>query len=170
MEKLGSRIRQILAAPVDAASLAVFRICFGLVMVWEAMAYLWPRSGGNWVYAQLNHPAWTFPYPGFAWVLPWSEPFMTLHFVMLALAGLCVALGLCYRLAAVALTLLWTYVFLLDEALYLNHGYLMCLLSFLLIWMPAQTCFSVDRRRLRLSGNAIPFWPVFMLRAQLFIV
>ncbi|OAI46721.1 hypothetical protein AYO44_10780 [Planctomycetaceae bacterium SCGC AG-212-F19] len=170
-------MRNYLAAPVDGASLALFRICFGLVMVWEVLMYLWPRAHGNWVHLFFTDAAWNFPFAGFAWVRPWSEPFLTIHFILLGLAGLCVALGLCYRCAAVAMTVLWTYVFLLDEALYLNHAYLMCLLSFLLIAMPAQACFSVDcwlaRRRMDDAdqpADSIPFWPVFLLRAQLFIV
>src|SRR5207248_2890641 len=135
---------------------------------------LWPAAGGNWVHAFFIDPKFIFPYHGLEWVRPWPEPFLTLHFVLLGVAGLLVALGLCYRTAAVAMTVLLTYVFLLDEMQYLNHVYLMCLLSFLLIWMPAQQCFSLDGRGRRPAnskeGELVPFWPVFLLRAQLFIV
>ncbi len=167
------RIRGFLAAPTDGASLALFRICFGLVIAWEAVRYLWPSGGINRVQRYFVEPACHLTYPGFGWVHPWPEPFMTAHIVLLGLAGLALAFGLCYRFAAVAVTLLFSYVFLLDESLYLNHFYLMCLLAFLLIGMPADACFSLGRR-LRRRGTTesatIPFWPVFLLRSQIFIL
>jgi vitamin K-dependent gamma-carboxylase len=102
---------------------------------------------------------------------------MQIHFWLIGLAGLCVALGLFYRIAAIALWALFLYVFLLDAAYYLNHFYLICLLSFLLVWLPADACFSIDSwRRSRKAGYlqpdacTVPFWSVFLIRAQLFVV
>lgn len=87
--------------------------------------------------------------------------------------GLVVAAGLFFRIASIALWLLLTYIFLLESAKYLNHFYLMCLLAFMLAWMPAHRIWSLDRWRGALrdgSPPTVPFWPVFLLRAQLFIV
>jgi hypothetical protein len=126
---------------------------------------------------------WNFSYPGFEWLRPWPQPWLTAHFLLVGLAGLCLALGFCYRTAAVTLFLSFSYTFLWEQAKYNNHYYLMCLIAFLLIWMPAQTRFSVDawlrhRRAARAVTNTtplavavqIPFWPIFLLRAQLFIM
>jgi hypothetical protein len=172
--RLAGRAQCWLAQPVDGASLAVFRICFGLVMLWEAARYLWPRAGGSWIQRFYCEPGWNFPYHGFEWVRPWPEPFMTLHWVVFGLAGLAVAVGLCYRTSAATLAVVATYSFLLEESKYLNHFYLMCLLSFLLALMPAQRCWSVDawlaRRRGGDASGTVPFWPVFLLRFQLFVV
>ncbi len=172
-----------LAAPVDGASLAAFRIAFGLVLCWHAARYLWPQMGTSMAeYLYVTTP-WNFSYPGFGWLQPWPEPWLTAHFLLVGLAGLCLALGFCYRTAAVTLFLSFSYTFLWEQAKYNNHYYLMCLIAFLLIWMPAQTRFSVDawlrrRRAARATTDIkapdtavqIPFWPIFMLRAQLFIV
>jgi len=182
------RFRSMLYGPVDGASLAVFRIGFGLVMVWHALKHLWPQPYGNLAQYYYVDPGWTFPYHGFEWVRPWPEPLLTAHFILLAAAALCVAIGLFYRAAAVLLFVSYLYVFLLDEARYNNHYYLMCLMQFLLIWMPAQERFSIDswwksRKNQNpvatndgpklaplLPAGTVPFWCVFLLRAQLFVL
>lgn len=177
--ELGSRFRSLLGTPVDAASLAVFRICFGLIMVWEAYKYLVAEGDANRIQRLFSQQHWHFPYHGFEWVTPWSETGMHIHFWVLGIVGFLFAVGLFYRFAAAAMFVAFTYVFLLDSALYLNHFYLMCLLSFLMIWLPANRCWSVDawwKWRKQCKGQSevplatIPFWPVFLLRAQLFIV
>jgi len=172
-----------LAAPVDGASLAAFRIAFGLVLCWHAARYLWPQQGTSMVeYLYVTTP-WNFAYPGFEWLQPWPQPWLNAHFLFIGLAGLCLALGFFYRTAAVALFLSFTCTFLWEQAKYNNHYYLMSLIAFLLIWMPAQTRFSVDawlrHRRAKLDGEdakplmsttQVPFWPIFLLRAQIFVV
>jgi len=177
-------VRCQLARPVDGVSLAVFRICFGLVMVWHMLKYFSRHGGISEIERVFASPPLHFTYPGFNWVQPWSEPWLTVHFAVVAVAALMVALGLCYRAACVTLFLGYTYIFLLEAALYNNHYYLICLLSFVLIFMPAARCWSLDRliaRKFRRppegapanseeSPDSIPFWPVFLLRFQLFLV
>ncbi|MBW3541688.1 MAG: HTTM domain-containing protein [Planctomycetes bacterium] len=179
--RFSSRFRRGLAQPVDGASLALFRIAFGLVMAWHAIKQILPVTGGRttaqYLYADVD---FNFAHTGFSWLRPLPEPWLTLHFLLIAGAGLLVALGLFYRAAAVALFVGYTYKFLLEQADYNNHYYLMCLVQFLLIWMPAAERFSLDvRRRLRkqtqrggptAAAGTIPFWPVFLLRAQLFLM
>jgi hypothetical protein len=181
-KSLDRRTSALLASPVNGASLAAFRIAFGLVLCWHVARYLWPQSGTSMAeYLYVTTP-WNFSYPGFAWVQPWPQPWLNVHFLLVGLAGLCVAVGFCYRAAAVTLFLSFSYTFLWEQAKYNNHYYLMCLIAFLLIWMPAQSRFSVDAwRRWRAARGPIdaeplttteqiPFWPIFLLRAQLFIV
>ncbi|MGE3807791.1 MAG: HTTM domain-containing protein, partial [Gemmataceae bacterium] len=170
-----TRLTGLMGSQVDGASLAVFRIAFGLVLAYYALSYLWPVDGETILSHFFTEAAFLFPYRGFEWVRPWPEPYLTLHMVVIALAGLGVALGFCYRVSAMVLFLSYTYFFLLDEAHYNNHYYLMSLLAFLLIWMPAQQRFSVHawwRTRVRRDDHAtlVPFWPIVVLRAQLFII
>jgi hypothetical protein len=85
--------------------------------------------------------------------------------------ALFVALGLFYRLSALLLCLAFTYVFLLDKAYYLNHFYLIALLSFLLCLIPAHHAASLDRWLFfRSQPPFVPQWSVFILRAQMSIV
>lgn len=156
-----SRLVARLAAPVDGASLAVFRACFGLVMAWEAVRYLgYDRVRRYWV-----EPAFHFHYPGFEWVRPLPEPGMTLAWVAVGVLGLLVATGTLFRLSAGLFTLLFTWIFLLDPATYLNHLYLVCLVGFLLTLSPAHRLASVDARLFAdRAGEQVPAYGLLSLR------
>ncbi len=150
---------------MDGASLAVFRICFGGIMLFEMLAYLY--SGD--VYWQYIAPTFHFTYPGFSWVKPWPGWGMYAHFWALAVLATCVMVGLWYRVTAALFFVGWTYVFLLEATQYLNHFYLICLFSLLLIFIPAHRVWSVDARR-RPGSAFVPAWGLWLLRAQLGLV
>jgi hypothetical protein len=154
-----------LSEPVDGASLAVFRIAFGLILVWETTRYF--RK--DWIGRYFVRPRFHFTFYGFGWVHPWPGAGMYVHFAILGLAALCVALGLWYRFSSVLLWLAFTYVFLLDEARYLNHFYAASLFAFLLAIVPANAVFSLDARRNRdpMRTGTVPRWAVWLLRAQI---
>lgn len=169
------RFRTVLARRKDASSLAFFRISFGIILACEALTLLWPRNGLTHLEFLYTSNSWNVPYPFFEWVKAWPEPWMTLHVVVLALAGLAMALGLVYRLSAIVGFVAWTYLFLIDDVLYNNHYYLIALVAFLLIWMPADRVWSVDawwrgRRSESASPALVPFWTIFLLRGQMFCV
>jgi Vitamin K-dependent gamma-carboxylase len=63
---------------------------------------------------------------------------MYMVFVLMALASIGMTLNRFYRPAAALFFLCFTYVELLDKSFYLNHYYLVSLISFLLIWVPAD--------------------------------
>jgi vitamin K-dependent gamma-carboxylase len=156
-------LRERLEAPIDLASLALFRICFGGLMLWHILQYL---LGGRLEREYLT-PVFFFKYPGFEWVHVGSRPVMILLFTGLAAAAVLIALGLFYRLAVAAFFLGITYVFLLDAADYQNHIYLLCLLSFLMIWLPLHRAFSLDaRRKPALRSETAPAWVLWLLRFQ----
>ena len=71
---------------------------------------------------------------------------MYLHFVVLGVLALCIMVGFYYRISAVLFFLTFAYIFLIDVALYLNHFYLIILVSFLLIFIPANRGFSMDAK------------------------
>ncbi|MEM7305295.1 MAG: HTTM domain-containing protein [Planctomycetota bacterium] len=152
-----------LNAPVDAASLAFFRIAFGVIMVWEVLRFFL----AGWVDSHYKEPRFLFTYWPFDFVRPWPGWGLEAHFVVLALAALCVAIGFRYRLAAAVVFLSITYIFLLDKTRYLNHIYLVCLISFLMILVPAPRIWSVDaRRRGGASDATVPAWTIALLRFQ----
>lgn len=160
------RLRAWLAHPVDASSLGAFRIWFGLCMLVEAIRYF----DHGWIRTYFIEPIFYFTYPGFEFVRPWPGSLMYVHFVVLGLAGAAVMLGVFYRLAIVVLFLSFTYVFLLDETNYLNHFYLISLLAFLLCWMPANRWAALDGLSDRHRKSTVPFWTIFLLRAQVGLV
>lgn len=161
---LRERFRSALFAPVDISSLVYFRIVFGLVVAWEAWRYI----SWGWVDRDFLSRTFLFTYWPFDFVAPWAGWVMKLQFTLLIVAGLMIALGVRYRLAATFAFLGLTYVFLLDKALYLNHHYLVCLIAFLMIFLPAHRMCSVDvRRKPELRSRHVPGWTVWLLRFQL---
>jgi vitamin K-dependent gamma-carboxylase len=153
--------------PVDGASIAVFRILFGAIMLIE----LWRYFTNDWIAAYYITPSFHFTYYGFGWVKPWPGNGMYWHFAVMAVAAVGVMLGAWYRVSAVLLFLTFTYVFLLDQAQYLNHFYLICLLSFLMIFVPAHRMLSIDaKRKPRLRSDDVPAWARWLLLAQFSIV
>ena len=150
--------------PVSGASAAAFRIAFGTLGVAAAMRF----AARGWIDELYIAPEHHFTYSGFWWVQPWPGWGMYVHFALLGLAALGVALGYRYRLSIAAFFLLFTYVELLDKTTYLNHYYLVSLLSFLMLFMPLHRTASLDARRSPhpLNGT-VPVWVVWTLRAQL---
>ncbi len=132
-------------------------------MLWEVYRYF----TYGWIRRYYIEPAVTFTYYGFSWVKPWPETWMYIHFIVLGLAAACVMLGLLYRIAAPVFFLAFTYSFLLDQTRYLNHLYLICLIGFLMCFLPAERAFSIDallRRKIR--SDVVPAWTLWLLRAQ----
>lgn len=153
-----------LFAPVDIASIALFRAAFGLLMLWHVLQYLW---GGRLERAYLT-PVFFFKYPGFEWVERAAPETMKLIFGAMAVSALLIAVGLAYRAACAALCLGHTYMFLLDTAQYQNHLYLISLLAFLMILVPAHRSFSLEAAwRPKLRSDTIPAWCLWLLRFQL---
>lgn len=140
---LRARLEQALDAlgrPVDLAWLAAFRFLFGLTMSVSALRFL----AYGWVDDLFVRPTFHFKYWGFGWVEPLSSRGMHGVFWALAALSLAMALGLCFRAAALGFVALFTYVQLIDVATYLNHYYLAALLALLLLVSPAHHAFSLD--------------------------
>ena len=158
-----ARARAALFEPVDISFLVFFRIVFGGIILWETYRYF----THGWIRRYFIEPAVTFTYYGFDWVKPWPGRGMYIHFFVLGVAAACVVAGFLYRVAAPVLFLCFTYFFLLDQTRYLNHFYLVCLVSFLMCFLPAERAFSVDsllRRKIRAA--VVPAWTLWLLRAQ----
>ncbi|GAB4458801.1 MAG: hypothetical protein Fur0044_51770 [Anaerolineae bacterium] len=136
-------------------------------MVWEVGRYFHYDFIGRY-YVE---PRFHFTYEFFPFVAPLPGQGMYWLFGAMGLFALGLALGFYTRWSALLFFLSYTYVFLLDKTPYNNHYYLISLLSFLLIWVDAQRWLSLDRWRKRISSSqTIPFWQLFILRAQFFIV
>lgn len=160
-----ARWRDYLCSEVDGASLALFRVLFGLLMAWEVVRYF--QHG--WIARYYIEPAFHFSYLPF--IQPWEGQGMYWHFAVTGLLALLVAAGLHYRGAASLFCLAFGSIFLLDKAQYLNHFYLIALISFLLAIAPAHRAFSLDRARARQPGPpTVPRWSLLILRFQVGVV
>jgi hypothetical protein len=149
--------------PVDAAFLGAFRILFGVMMLYGVVRF----AANGWIDEFFLQSKFHFKYWGFEWVRAWPAWGMYLHFAVMGLSALGVALGLFYRVAIVTFFLTFTYVELIDVTLYLNHYYLVSLLALLLVFLPAHRVWSLDaRRRPALRQATVPAFQLYLLRAQ----
>jgi hypothetical protein len=115
-----------------------------------------------------NASDFRFGYFAFEWVQPWPDPGMHLHFAALGVAAVCLAVGFCYRVMAALFFVGFTYVFLLDETRYLNHFYLISLISWLMIFLPAHRLWSVDAYLWpAIRSDVTPAWTLWLMRAQI---
>ena len=145
---------------VNIGSLVFLRIVFGIL----AFADIF----NTWLYYHLqvdsfNPEGFRFYYYGFEWVRPFPEPFMSAFFFLLCLLALFILVGWQYKWSTSLFALGFTYTFLLEKAHYLNHGYLFCWLSFLMIFLPLDREFSfrVWQRPLQ-RLRTLPFWCLFL--------
>ncbi|HEV3243432.1 MAG TPA: HTTM domain-containing protein [Chthoniobacterales bacterium] len=154
-------------APVDIASLVFFRIAFGgLMLVMVQLVWSLDRISQWWI-----EPSFLFKYPGFSWVHPWPGNGLYVHWILLGVFALFVTVGFLYRISATLFFLSHTYFFLLDQGRYVNHIYLICLFSFLLIFTPAHRAFSVDAWLWpKLRSSTAPAWSLWLLRGQMGVV
>lgn len=161
------RVRVRLAEPWDGAGLAVYRFLFGLMMAGGLLRFL----AKGWVERVYVEPSFFFKFPGFEWTVVWSPAGLYLHFLVVAFAAFATSLGLFYRWSLLLFWLGFTYLQLLDVTLYLNHYYLVVLLSGLMMFMPLGRVLSLDAlRSSRPPRNRVPAWCYLILRIQLSIV
>jgi vitamin K-dependent gamma-carboxylase len=96
MNNITTEICAKLFKPVDASSLVVFRIGFGLIMMWEVWRY-WHYG---WIESKYIDPDFFFKYYGFEWVHPWSGDLMYWHYGITALLAFFITIGFLYRISA----------------------------------------------------------------------
>lgn len=166
-QKLKEAAARLMVSPVDVASLAAFRILFGLLMAAAMVRFI----SKGWVRQMYVDPSFHFSYPGFEWIQPWPGFWMHAHFVALAVLALGVACGFFYRTCITLFFLGFTYVELIDQTAYLNHYYFISLISGLLIFLPAHRAWSIDVwRHPALRVDRVPAWTLNLLRFQVAVV
>lgn len=146
-----------------AAPLAVFRVFFGLMMLISIIRF-WLNG---WVDKLYIEPTFFFSYYGFEWIKPIGD-YTYLLFLICGLSALFVALGFRYKLAIITFFLSFTYIELMDKTTYLNHYYFISILSFLMIFLPAGSYFSVGARKK--SQMYVPRWTVDSIKLLIGIV
>lgn len=157
-------LKAALFSPIDIAPLVFFRITFGLLMILDCAGYvLKGELRRKWI-----EPQFHFTYFGFGWVPTPSAEWLYTLMALLAMAALGVMLGLAYRFSATFFCFGVTWLFLMEQTNYLNHHYLICLVSFLAIFLPANRFFSIDAlRRPAIKSQFAPAWTLWLLRAQM---
>lgn len=160
-----SFILKYLTKESKSASLAVFRFFFGLMMFLSIVRF-WLKG---WIETIYLEPSFHFSYYGFEWAKPIGE-FTYLLFFICGLASLFIAIGYKYRISIIIFFLSFSYIELMDKTTYLNHYYFIIILSFLLIFLPANATFSIDCYLRKKEFINIPKWTTDALKLLLAIV
>lgn len=162
------RIRHVLARPVDTAGLGSFRAVFGGLVFIGTIRLL----AKGYVHEAFIAPHTFFPPWPFESVLrPLPGPGMYAVYVAIAVFALALALGLYTRLSAAVTCVLFTYAHFIDLTNYLNHYWLVTLLTGLLAIVPAGGALSLDARlRPSRRRDEAPAWTLYLLRFQVAIV
>jgi len=157
------RISNFISKPVSSSLLGLFRVIFGATLLYEIFYYFNIGLIAN----GLKAPVVLFPYEGFEWItlLPGKIPELLLFSCLIAAA--CIMFGVIYRIAITFFFFGFSYFFMLDKGLYNNHLYLFILICGLMIFMPADSAYSVSKKNKKLT---IPYWTILLLRFQIMVV
>tara|TARA_B100000214_G_scaffold353951_1_gene310404 strand:- start:972 stop:2342 length:1371 start_codon:yes stop_codon:yes gene_type:complete len=134
-----SKFSSYLKENKSSSPLAVFRIGFGLLMLYSIIRF-WANG---WIESIYIVPNFHFSYFGFEW-LPDIGEYIYLIFFLCAISSFFITLGFYYRVSIIIFFLSFTYIELIDKTTYLNHYYFISILSFLMIFLPANAYFSID--------------------------
>jgi vitamin K-dependent gamma-carboxylase len=149
--------------PVRSQGLAIFRFFFGLILLIDLRrihninlidGYYVKDRGVVFSYEFLNLQ------------LP-SQAVMNGIMLVLMICAFLIMIGVAYRYAMALFAILFSYFFFMDQILYNNHLYMICLMSFMMIFMPADAAFSPNKKRRRAT---IPQWPYRLLQFQIIVV
>ncbi|NOX99073.1 MAG: HTTM domain-containing protein [Verrucomicrobia bacterium] len=155
---------------VDGATLGLFRLCWGVFILLDAVSRFSHISG------MYSPEYFHFKYPLFTWVRELPEQWMlATELTILVLAALGVLLGRFFRTSCLTFALIYLHLFLTDEIYYNNYSYFTILISVLLACTGADKTFSMISYRSRDNEGvaiprAVPFWNYILLRAQLGIL
>ncbi|TBN19130.1 HTTM domain-containing protein [Hyunsoonleella pacifica] len=162
---MNQSIQSYLNKTSRAASLAAFRILFGMLMLFSLLRFL----SKDWVFKFYIEPNFHFKYYGFSWVTTWGE-YTYVLFAIAITACIGIILGFKYRLSIILFFLSFTYIELIDKTTYLNHYYFVSILSFLLCFLPLNSTFSLDSSIKKVSYNYVPSWTVDSIKLLLGVV
>ncbi len=144
--KLGimhSKLEKWLFTQVDNSALVAFRIVYGFLLACEAFGSI----ATGMVRRQFIEPKFTFTFIGFEFLEPLPGNGMYILYASMGIAGIMVMLGYKYRIAITYYAITWAYVYLLQKSSYNNHCYLLMLLNFMMIALPAHKAVSIDSKQ-----------------------
>jgi hypothetical protein len=158
-------ISSYLSKRQESTSLALFRLGFGLLMTFSIIRF-WFKG---WIQTMYIDPSFHFTFYGFEWVTPIGEYTYFLFFIC-GLSAFFVAIGYRYYISIIIFFLSFTYIELMDKTTYLNHYYFVSILSFLMIFLPCNSSYSIDSYLQKKSYKYTPRWCVDSIKLLLFIV
>ena len=167
MTGINEKIQASFFREVSAAPLAVYRICFGALMVFSTLRFM----SNGWIETQYIEPTFHFSYFGFEWLPYPPESVIYLLFILVLISSILIMLGLFYRIATIIFFIAFTYIELLDKTYYLNHYYFVSLIGFLLIFISANQYCSLDAKfGISKASKHCQSWEITILKFQIAVV
>lgn len=152
---------------IDNAPLIAFRIFFGFLIACESYGALFT----GWVTKNLIETEYTFPFIGFDWLKPLPGDGMYFYFILMGTMGVFVMLGYYYRIATILYCILWSGVYFMQKTSYNNHYYLLMIISFFMIFLPANAFASIDVKQGRTERKLqMPNWISLLFIVQIAIL
>ena len=153
--------------PIDNAPLIVFRMFFGFLLAAETFGAILT----GWVKENFMNPEFTFSHIGMEWLQPLPGAGMYAYFSVMGILGIMVMVGYRYRLSLSLFTILWTLTYWMQKTSYNNHYYMLILVCFIMIFLPANRYASVDaKNNLGLKSLSMPRWCSWIMILQIAIV
>lgn len=166
-ETLSLIMNKFLFKQVDNIGLVLFRAVFGLLISIEAFGAI----ATGWVKRVLVDPEFTFNFIGFDFLQNLQGSGMYLYFLIMGVFGLMVMLGYKYSYSMFFYALMWSGVYFMQKTSYNNHYYLMMLLCWIMVFLPANRWFSLDAKfNSSIKSPSMPQWCKWAIIAQIFIV
>ena len=160
-----STLKKYINSYTNSSPLVIFRIGFGLMMFFSILRF-WSKGWIDKIYVK---PSFHFTYYGFEWIEQLGE-YTYILFLICAISAFFITIGLKYRISIIIFFLSFTYIELLEKTIYLNHYYFICVLSFLLIFIPLNSSFSIDNILSRHRSIKVPRWTIDSIKLLLCIV
>ncbi|MBO6879466.1 HTTM domain-containing protein [Winogradskyella sp.] len=152
---------------IDNSGLIVFRIVFGFLCALEAIGAVFT----GWIRRTLIEPEFTFSFIGFEWLQPLPGNWMYAYYIVMGLFGLLIMVGYKYRFSMFMFATMWTATYLMQKSSYNNHYYLLFILSYLMVFLPANRYASLDvKLNPSLKRLSMPSWCKWVFIIQLFIL
>ena len=160
-------LNKLLFQRIDNSQIVVFRIFFGLLMV----ADCWGAIATGWVKETFVDPTFTFTFIGFEWTQFLVGDSMYYVYGFLGFLGVLITLGAFYRISTVLFALGWSLVYFMQKEHYNNHYYLVMLIAWFMVFIPANRYKAVDVWLWpKIRSDYTYHWTRLIFIIQLFIV
>ncbi len=144
----------------------MYRILFGILLQILVFRFF----SNHWIEKYFLKPKFFFKYYGWEWLPQLDSEYMIYLFILLFGFAFLITIGFLYRVSIVGFFLLFSYFHFYDQSYYLNHYYLVSLLCFLLIWIPADKRFSVYSYFRKSTEQQTKAWHLYILLFQISVV
>ena len=160
-------MNKLLFKHVDNTGIVLWRVAFGALITIQAFGEIALGS----VRRNFVEPIFTFNFIGLDFLQPLPGNWMYFYFALMGIFGVLVTIGYRYRFSMFCYALMWSCVYLMQKTSYNNHYYLMMLLCWFMVFIPANGWWSLDaKRNPKTASNSVPRWTYVLLIFHIWIV